>query len=1247
MTNTSRLCDTKSAAVHSSNGIHRKRRLPFGKLKGVQSLMVSHPSGEEGNLVKDDKFKFKEDLDFQSIEKISPKKLPDRKRRHRLPTKSINFEETTEDESSKDRLSQDTMRNETQGQSVPKNTRRKRRRINPNTVRRNEVNNNSVFLDNEGFLSSPKGKQRQAMSIRDVSDKEKFDFKPKICDAVKSFSSNNMPNEKPYQVRVVPRSSNNIGSTLNGMDSEAYSDEVEEKKTESMNDVERLKLNDVLICENDLVGNLNHSTAKAIAKKDETSMSSSNKSSSHLEHCRRQKQTDQQSVKDVHDEAAIFQKSPLSFERVASKTKTQLMSSQVGSCQSSYTSFGKTDMDDSYDLGKSREMMSQATSEMEDMKSISNIDRDPPSPLSVESTLVRRKRNRNPRIDNKILSKCDDELDFTLPLRSSLSATTAISEMSDDLVKGAGKSSFAVQDAGCYRFLSDDCLFHCASILSKVPSNNGDDSRAGLKECDERCTTYDAKTINDLCKLVVMLSSAKRRATLLNIGWNCDASVDQNENPMAKPASTCTKGQAGILTTLLNVLAHVPNSYFSLPTTSGSSLETIGETQNSFSQTSVEDKNICSQLSDLDDTNKSMPHIIESSQDDTLKTNVKKKRWTKRNKRRKNGEVESSPVDYNSMACEMLATLAHFISLDCARGNRHSASNDSLSALRVRTTFLRHRGSLCGIAKLLLADPIVLRILRRCHLSPKYLQSHPCDPSAMNTKSIYNDSALGLGLKYPPKCSAFLSIRDGLNQGNDMGGPLDQMRPESEKLQPSVSFNLGFVVLDALKLILCGKHDNEEEDVEEVGESSMWDDEDSIGDLGEDEIEHENYQSPLIFKNIMVRRSGSLQFISRAMVETLEAVGYMITDIALYKKSQNQADEQICKQYLLYLKERFLRLAQIIDGACCLSQENRKSLCLEINQSQKDTIKNHFLVSNLLRTIEGTSVESLSVAIDDIVLSVLRTLTSLTHENNSAATQLLEISGLGGELWSPAKDGVVIIFEHLYKLVEYQEKVRTKLSEEKRRQELEQVEKSLQHCYDSIIFCLNILTNVIDSSSSHHMRKIISNLKLNTFDKKADDSTSALSWLIRWIVSQTSPFRDVLMLSSFGDASTSEQRDLELGEDEFLITAGNGFILLACLLRDESHLSTTSITMEEPVTDDETFIRETILSEMPRNKLGEEVGFNLMINTLKAFCNFYRYSIGDLSVAVTSPVLQLISKLQLLNSNFEGSKGVHFDNPHV
>jgi hypothetical protein len=134
-------------------------------------------------------------------------------------------------------------------------------------------------------------------------------------------------------------------------------------------------------------------------------------------------------------------------------------------------------------------------------------------------------------------------------------------------------------------------------------------------------------------------------------------------------------------------------------------------------------------------------------------------------------------------------------------------------------------------------------------------------------------------------------------------------------------------------------------------------------------------------------------------------------------------------------------------------------------------------------------------------------------------------------------------------------------------------------------------------------------------DKKSEN---ALSWLSSWVVDQTLPFRDAVM-----DAivpTTKVSRGLKSSEDEYLLTAGNGFVLLACFLREDVFMS-----CDNPGKDVTTKVRKLILENIPRNEEGKLV---LAINTLKAFCNFYRYSIGELSVAVIDPVLKLVTVLE-------------------
>jgi hypothetical protein len=56
-------------------------------------------------------------------------------------------------------------------------------------------------------------------------------------------------------------------------------------------------------------------------------------------------------------------------------------------------------------------------------------------------------------------------------------------------------------------------------------------------------------------------------------------------------------------------------------------------------------------------------------------------------------------------------------------------------------------------------------------------------------------------------------------------------------------------------------------------------------------------------------------------------------------------------------------------------------------------------------------------------------------------------------------------------------------------------------------------------------------------------------------------------------------------------------------------------------------IKELVIKEMPLRENGASSGLLLVKNTLKAFCNFYRFSLGELSVAVVDPVRNLLAKL--------------------
>jgi len=94
-------------------------------------------------------------------------------------------------------------------------------------------------------------------------------------------------------------------------------------------------------------------------------------------------------------------------------------------------------------------------------------------------------------------------------------------------------------------------------------------------------------------------------------------------------------------------------------------------------------------------------------------------------------------------------------------------------------------------------------------------------------------------------------------------------------------------------------------------------------------------------------------------------------------------------------------------------------------------------------------------------------------------------------------------------------------------------------------------------------------------------------------------------------------------EPDTFVAAGNGCVLLACLMAEPESVS------EEPELTNT--IRQLIVDQMPKGKDGGSTGVIMIVNTLSAFCNFYQLSLGDLSVAIVAPVKKLIQELQTMD----------------
>lgn len=340
--------------------------------------------------------------------------------------------------------------------------------------------------------------------------------------------------------------------------------------------------------------------------------------------------------------------------------------------------------------------------------------------------------------------------------------------------------------------------------------------------------------------------------------------------------------------------------------------------------------------------------------------------------------------------------------------------------------------------------------------------------------------------------------------------------------------------------------------------------------------------NPLIQTNELLGESGALPLLSQALAETLAAA----IDLLRFENHVTNAS------LVAFLHDRVSSLASIVDEACLFSDSNR----LELSENGYTSESGGSLVVGLLKVVQCLLETNRlfkddneeSMAWSDVGLVALRTLTSMTHENSRGARELANnwgINILAQVLQHAVNDGC--------------SSQMTKIR------------------YDSIIFCLNTLTNCVESYS--YTANELAMIEGSPSD--ADPTDSFLAWMTKWLVTETQTFGDVVFETTHGTCKLNDtEGNVENNENENLVTAGNGFVLLACLLIHERPISEQGSIANLP--------REPILNSLPGDILEAKLAFVKKI--LSAFCNFYRFSIGDLSVAVTSPIRRLATGLDKL-----------------
>jgi hypothetical protein len=381
----------------------------------------------------------------------------------------------------------------------------------------------------------------------------------------------------------------------------------------------------------------------------------------------------------------------------------------------------------------------------------------------------------------------------------------------------------------------------------------------------------------------------------------------------------------------------------------------------------------------------------------------------------------------------------------------------------------------------------------------------------------------------------------------------------------------------------------------------------SLREPNPDDERIEDDDNPLLQTNNMLGKSRCLPLLSRGLCETLAAILW-----ALEKRSP-------CRPCISYLHDKFSSLTALVDDACLMNDGNREQLCREGYASEFDCSLVCSLTS-FLRVLcdrhlifDGTANFKNRIW-DEMVLETLRSLTSLTHDNSYAAKEIFK-RNLQSRFDKEKVEvhSLEVISKVLYAAASRGTNTDAHSSQSKKIR------------YDAVIFCLNILTNCIESSEglllSKSLLSVTVRVEMNGSTIRSKDATSFISWLTQWLVGQTESFRDAIC--AFGSESTHSQRRLEASENDQLVTAGNGFVLLASMLALSADDQTSSADSFDPN------VHDLILANLPGNDYQSKLG--LVKNLLTVFCNFYQVSIGDLSVAVTGPVKALIRKLDSLS----------------
>ncbi len=867
----------------------------------------------------------------------------------------------------------------------------------------------------------------------------------------------------------------------------------------------------------------------------------------------------------------------------------------------------------------------------------------------TETTNARRARRRIRRRPSN-----DDMEDDLESVRSHSSDTTdqsySVASMRSnsrpELSVRRGTGAFAVQDAGTYQMVHDEVTYLCSTILSK--------------------TTLPSKAIDSAMELATLLSSRKTRSMLWQDRNDNEKRNDHDSNKDEYKSKQMPAPIPKAWSSILDVLA--------LAATTTSTVCGSFENQCPSSSSSISSNNSArpGQKARTKSARRKEKALLGASQTNSH---------------------SSADQKLNADMRTVLTCILYYISWDCTLSREHSiavtgAVEKPHVARRIRMAILERGTVLMSVTKLMVPSqqtsatnntaparrwiPFPAKIVpistssvsplktrsKRSLLSteakPETNKSNGIsttlpagDPTAMGRRKRKNrkkHSQVDTDRMPPPAPRDELSFADSSTKAHDDGSSVlsepsvlstrlgqkiaslcAKVRIESscssseslnlQKTTATTSYGiqgdrpwLTIVCLEALSRILTGKEMDGKTSCLEGADANHDgnDDSDKEGDDSENEPANENV---VMVTNRLVGKSGMIPALSHAISQSMAVATKIVFG---YDSSQNGKDE--C---WVYCYDRLKLLASIIDEACFFSDRNRMSFCendpFDFADQKKGLI---FHVIMFLHHCCHCDLNQPDPKRSETMTLALRTLTSLTHDNPLAAKQMKDFidcdagfSSLGNT--NQSIQGLQVLANLAFQLEESSSANTAKKTAFKNTKRASDHD---MHRYDGTVFCLTTLANVIEDSDSGRI------LMEMEFQSKSGKSVSWLKWLCQWVVKQTENFRQDILSIGKDKKNSNVGQGMSHEEDEKLLAAGNACVVLACLI--------TKSDGDDP--ESSMYIRKLIEKQMPPNTDGSSSGLTMVVNTMKAHCNYYAMSMGQMSLAVVAPVKKLIAELEYI-----------------